>query len=149
MNANAPWPQDDRDHNTHMRKAVILVAILGICGCSTSNAEQASKQDRSVVANATRELGRSLVAAGATLDGAPVTTLRQTGRCEAIMTTAKGGTAVRWKDLGALVARIKDGRTIYDVPGGGHHHVLSVRNGKSATDVAAGLSLLDEECAAA
>jgi hypothetical protein len=65
------------------------------------------------------------------------------------MTTAKGGTAVRWKNLGTLVAQMKDGRTIYDVPSGGRHHVLSVRRGKSATDVAAGLSLLDEECGAA
>ena len=132
-----------------MNKAVSLAALLVIFGCGASNAEQASQQDRSVVSNATTELGRSLIAAGATFDGVSVTSLRQTAHCQAMITTGRGSTVVRWKDLGALVARMKDGRTIYDVPGGGRHHVLSIRTGKASTDVGAGLSVLDEECGAA
>lgn len=125
-----------------MRYFLILPALAA----ALASGAGAQGAPPSSLRTATTELGRSLVAAHATLDGAPITGLRQTGRCEAVITTARGGTPVRWRDLGNFAPRLMSGRTIIGLPAGGRTHVISARTGKDATGINMGLGLLDEEC---
>ena len=129
-----------------MRSGLIPVLFLGICACGPSQAEFAARSQSPDLSVAVATLRRNLLATHATFDQAAITGLRQTTRCEAVITTLRGLMPVRWKDLGNLIERLQDGRRIFYVSFGGRPHTISVRNGVSADNIGAGLSLLDEEC---
>jgi hypothetical protein len=133
---------------TTMKNTLTVVAALAIGGCAASPAASTPQPRATIISNATLALGRNLVAIHATLDGAPVTGLRQTARCEAVIATARGPVAIRWKDLDGI-SHLDHGRVVYGVTAGGRRHVLLVRDGPAGDDIGAGLTLLHDECGGA
>ena len=133
-----------------MRKT-LLAAMLATCIPAHASAESGAtpQTKRSIVTNATRELGRNLVANHATLDDARVVALRPITSCTATIVTTKGSVAVSWKALGNLAPRLIGGFVLYRIPAGVRTHLLSVREGRVAEGIGAGLSVLDEECGGA
>lgn len=134
-----------------MRSALILPLLLGSSACGSSRATGTPQSHGSQLKLDTTPLRNNLLANRATFDGMPVTDLRQTGRCEAVIVTAQASTPVKWKDMDALITRTEEGRTTYKVASEGREHLLSVREtaaaeSDTATRIGASLSVFDEAC---
>ena len=128
-----------------MRKVLVWAVMAGVFACGPSKAQRTGSQS-SDLSTATAELRRGLLTSHATFDGVPLIDLKPTERCEAVIATSRGSTSVHWKDMGALISRLKDGQRVFYVPFGGRPHTIAMPNGDAANGIDMGLGLLDEEC---
>ena len=136
-----------------MHRAFLLAALLATGACGSSEAMRAPPPKQSSLTVATTALRDNLLSAHATFDGALITDVRPTGRCDAVILTAAGSSPVKWKNLGDLIGHTKGDQMIFDIPAGVKTHILSFPSGETAagfsdtaTRIRMGLGLLDREC---
>ena len=133
-----------------MRHSLLLALLLcGVCACGAEKARGEAGGTRPVAPldpTAFAALRRNMLAAHATFDGAPVTDLRETGRCDAVIITSRGATPFRWADMGNLASRLSGDQTTFNIPAGGRPHTLSARTGAVSDRIDMSLSLLDSDC---
>ena len=136
---------------TIMRRDMLAVfALCGVCACGGAERVQGrSGKAPSTVPlypTAFASLREDILASRATFDGAIVTDLRETARCEAVIVTARGATSFRWADMGNLASRLNGVQTTFSIPAGGRPHTLSARTSQRTDGIDMSLSLLDHDC---
>ena len=132
-----------------MNHRLLLVALVSCaaCGCGAASPSKAGPPSQAHIDfNVVHVLGQNLLSAHATLDSAPITDVRATGRCSATISTGSGVVVVQWHDLGNLAPR-DDGHLItFRIPAGGRQHVLAAAAGDTGDRINMGLGLLDADC---
>ncbi len=133
-----------------MRRSLFLALLLcGVCACGAEKARGEAGGARPVApldSTAFAALRRNILAARATFDGSPVTDLRETGRCDAVIVTRRDATPFRWADMGNLASRLAGDQTTFNIPAGGRSHTLSAHTGVLTDRIDMSLSLLDSDC---